>query len=182
MLFSIVGEYDGDVRWKKQGPIARDLFARTAANAKVGTPQVYKEAKMRRDDLTDLVGGNSLSGEAGEAAADWSQVCDRAPLMKHLEISQQERLMPWTASAGEFKNKAEELTHEAELLAAISEVLVKEGMEDGDDEDYAAFCTKMKDAALEIISAVKTGDQEAASKAVGAIGQACDECHENYRG
>ena len=182
MLFAIAGEYDGDVRWKKQAPLARDLFARTAANAKVGTSQVYKEAKIRRDDLTDLVGGNSLSGDVGEAAADWSKVCDRAPLMKHLDASQQERLMPWTANAAEFKNKSEKLVHQAELLAAISEVLLKEGMEDADDEDYAAYAKKMKASALEIIGSVKTGDQETASKAVGAIGQACDGCHESYRG
>src|SRR5262249_46646232 len=34
MVFGIIAEYDGDVRWKKEAPTERDLFARTAANAK----------------------------------------------------------------------------------------------------------------------------------------------------
>src|SRR5688572_5840829 len=59
ILFGIAGEYDGEVRWKKEGPIARDAFGRSAANFKVGTPQAYQEAKVRKDELTDLVGGSS---------------------------------------------------------------------------------------------------------------------------
>ena len=34
----------GNVRWKKDAPVARDAFARSAANFKVATDQAFKEA------------------------------------------------------------------------------------------------------------------------------------------
>ena len=86
MLFGIAGEYEGDVRWKNDAPAARDVFARTANNAKVGTQQVWQEAKLRKDELTDLIGGSSpYGGKEAEAKAAWKDVCGRAPLMQHLE-------------------------------------------------------------------------------------------------
>ena len=70
MLFAIAGEYDGEVRWKKDAPAARDLFARTAANSKVGTQQAYNEAKLRKQELQDLVGGQSpYEGKEAEVKA-----------------------------------------------------------------------------------------------------------------
>jgi len=42
-------------------------------------------------------------------------------------------------------------------------------MEDGDEEDYAAFSKQMRDAAREIISAAKIDNYDQARKAVGAI-------------
>src|SRR5690606_11712664 len=84
MLFAIAGEYDCDVRWKKDAPAARDVFARTAANAKVGTPQVYQEAKLRKEELADLLNGSSpYGGKESEVAAPWKDVCGRSPLMQH---------------------------------------------------------------------------------------------------
>src|SRR5947207_14214986 len=59
VLFGIAGEYDGDVRWRKDAAPARDAFARSANNFKVGTPQAFAEAKARKEELTELVGGSS---------------------------------------------------------------------------------------------------------------------------
>ena len=49
MLFAITAEYDGDVRWKKDAHNLRDVFARSAGNAKVGTIQVYNEGRSFSD-------------------------------------------------------------------------------------------------------------------------------------
>lgn len=181
-MFGIIAEYDGDVRWKEVAPGVRDTFARSAANAKVGTIQAYNEAKLRVQDVQDLVGGASIttSGES-ERKTDWSKVCDRSPLMQRIETAQQAKLQPMTANADEFKSNHDDIIHEASIVAAIAEVLQQEGMEDAGDDDYDGFATQMRDAAREILDAVEAGDQGRASKAVGAIGQACTGCHEFYR-
>ena len=72
--------------------------------------------------------------------------------------------------------------HDAEIVAFLSEILVKEGMEDADDEDYASYAERMKKASRDIVDAVKLSNHEAARKAVGEISKACTECHEGYRG
>ncbi|MCA9161953.1 MAG: cytochrome c [Planctomycetales bacterium] len=181
MLFAIINTYDGDVRWKDQAAASRDVFARTAANAKVGTSQVYNEAKLRKQELQDLIGGAALPDRPASAQNDWSQICDRGPLMQRLETSLNTKLQPWTSNKAEFAKHSEELFHEAEITAAISAVLAKPGMEDGEDEDYAAFAKTMQKAARDIVDAVKLNNAEQASSAVGVINKACSECHELYR-
>ncbi len=181
LVFAIVGEYDGDVRWKEDAPLARDYFARAAANCKVGSQQAFNEAKLRKQDLQDLIGGSSLSGTVTPAAAKWDTVVDRNPLMQRLESAIQDKLQPMTASKSEFSANNDQVLHEAEFVAAISEVLLMDGMDDADDQDYLDYTKRMKQAALEVVAAVKTNDHNKATSAVGRINKSCSECHETYR-
>ncbi|MDP6443024.1 MAG: hypothetical protein QGG36_15120 [Pirellulaceae bacterium] len=182
MLFGVINEYDGDVRWKKDAVAGRDAFGRTAANAKVGTTQVYNEAKLRKQELQDLVGGGSLPAGKGEVENNWAQIAERSPLMQRLEVAQMTNLQPMLASEGEFKKNMDRIFHEAEILAAISHAMTLEGMEDADDDEYKAFSEKMRQAGVDIKDAVKLKNYEKASKAAAAMTQSCDECHESYRG
>jgi hypothetical protein len=182
MLFGIVGDYDGDVRWKKEASTAREVFARTAANAKVGTQQVFNEAKLRKADLDELMSGSGLSAKAtADGKLSWAQTCDRSPLMMRLEIGVQGKLQPATASKAEFQGKKDEVQHEAQVVAAIARVLAQETMDDADAAEYKNFCKVLETAALEILDAVKLNSDEAARKAVGVISKSCDDCHGAYR-
>jgi hypothetical protein len=182
VLFGIAGEYDGDVRWKKDAAAARDAFGRSAANFKVGTPQAFNEAKTRKEELNDLVGGSSpFAGKQADAKPVWGQVAGRAPLMQYLEAAWEPRLKPALADKGQFNSKADAVLRDAEMFAAIGEVLAKEGMPDADSAEYKAFCVRLRDGAKTIIEAVKNKSYDQASGASAAIGKACAECHENYR-
>lgn len=183
MLFAVIGEFDGEVRWKKDAASVRDLFARTAANAKAGgNAQVYNEAKLRKADLTDLLGGNTPAAKEAEPNANWPQVCDRSPLMQRLEESFDVKIAPLTANKDEFTKHKDALRHEAELLAAISDVLNKEGMQDADDATYRGFADAMKQAGLDIVDAIKLDNYDKSREATGVITKACSACHESYRG
>ena len=182
MLFGIAGEYDGEVRWKKDSPAARDVFARTAANSKVGTSQVFQEAKLRKAELQDLIGGASpFQGKDAEAKAVWSSVCSRTPLMQHLERIYEPQLKPLLSDKGQFMGNLDKVTHDAEIIAAIGAVLAKDGMEDADADEYKAFCARLQKAGKEIVEAAKIKNFDAASSAGTAIGKTCTECHEGYR-
>lgn len=182
MLFGIAGEFDGEVRWKKESPAARDVFARTAANSKVGTSQVFQEAKLRKGELQDMVGGSSpFQGKDGDAKAVWNTVCDRSPLMQHLDRIFEPQLKPLLSDKGQFTANLDKVTHDAEIIGAIATVLAKDGMEDADADEYKVFCVKMQKAAKEIVEAAKVKNFDAASSAGTAIGKACTECHEGYR-
>jgi cytochrome c556 len=182
MLFGIAAEYEGEVRWKKDAAPARDAFARSAANFKVATDQAFAEAKARKEELNELVGGSSpFAGKSAEAKAQWSQVANRAPLMQYLESAWEPRLKPALSDKAQFAANADKIIREAELFAAIGEVLAKEGMADADAAEYKEFCDKLRDGAKEIIQSVKQKNYDQASKASSTIGKACAECHENYR-
>jgi hypothetical protein len=182
MLFGIAGEYEGEVRWKNDAPAAREVFARTANNAKVGTQQVWAEAKQRKDELTDLLGGSSpFSGKQAEAKAPWKDVCGRSPLMQHLENIWEPRLKPALADKGQFTANADKVLRDAEMITAIGHVLAKDGMADADSEEYVKFCNALRDGAKAIVEGAKSKNYDQAAGGGAAIGKSCTECHENYR-
>ncbi len=182
LLFAIISEFDGDVRWKKDAPALRDLFARAAAGAKVGSQAAYNESKLRKEDLQLVVGGGSFTAtKEAEPKANWSALLDRSPLMQRLETARQLNIQPWTSSENEYKSKLDELVREANVVAAISEVLMQDGMPEAEEEDYTVHAKRMRDAAREIIASAKSQNYDQASKAVSVIGQACDLCHADWR-
>lgn len=182
LAFAVIAEHDGDVRWKKDAEQARDLFARVGVNCKVGTNQSFAEAKARVDDLGTLLDGSPIEATAErEDDFKWSQVAGRPPLMSRLETAD-ELVAAATASKDDFTKQAEKLLHEAEIVAAIGEVIQRPDYEYHDDDTYRGHAAAMRDAALKARDAALKGDYDAARAAVGALKKACDACHGDYRG
>jgi hypothetical protein len=182
MLFAVIQEYDGQVRWRGDAVVARDRFARAASNSKAGgNVNVFNEAKQRKLDLQDLVGGGSLGGTTSTETTDWEAVVDRGPLMQRLEEASQDRLPAWTASEAEFASHREGVIREAEMVAAIAEVLTRDGLEDAGDEDYVGFAEQMKQAAQGVSTGARGEEYAAARAAVGEVAKSCAACHESYR-
>ena len=181
LLFAIIAQYDGDVRWKEKGAAVRDLMARAGQNCKVGTDASFSEAKLRKEDLEQLVQGGGINAGNGEADAKWEKIADRPPLMQRLEQAQQQGIAVWTANSSEFSKNSAGLLHEAELVAAIAHSIQQEGYEFADDETYQGFARQMQSAALDVIGAVKGKNYQAARAASGNIEKACSACHEGYR-
>jgi cytochrome c556 len=181
MIFAIVRQYDAEVRWKDAGSEAQISFERAAANSRVGTVQAYESCKRRALTLEDMVRGGKFTGEEKPPVdLDWSSVIDRAPLMDRLQESL-DQLKKLTANQGDFTREIEVVTHETEMVAAMSAVLAQENMTDADDTGYAEFATEMEKAALAVLQATKGQDYDSASNSVNAISQACDNCHAEWR-
>jgi hypothetical protein len=182
-LFAVAAEFDEEVRWRDAAPALRDVFARAGRNCKVGTDQTFQEASQRKQDLAELVGGSrpALDG-AGAEEPDWPQVADRPPLMQRLNIAQEERLKKWLASESEFSQQSEEVRHEAQLVAAIADIVGREGFEFWDDDQYAAYTRELRDAASELAAAVELDNYEKARDAGNRVTKACADCHDGYRG
>ncbi len=182
LLFGIIAEYDGDVRWKKDSLSMRELMARTGFSCKAGSDASFTEAKLRRDELETLVRGGSAPSVPGvEAKASWDKVVGRPPLMQRLETAQQQGVAVWTANAGDFSKYQEKILMEAELIAAIAEVIQRPGFESADEQDYLRFAKQLRDSALAIVDAVKSKNYDAARAASGKIDKSCSQCHEGYR-
>lgn len=179
-LFAVISDYSDEIRWKKDAPAARDLIARTAYNCKAGSTQVYNEAKLRKVDLEDLVSGGGISGRDAEPANDWSSIVDRSPLMEYLEILV-ETLEDDVRDQKTYKDSGERIKKNAELLSMVGEVLVQEGMDESDDEDYTGLSDGMTDESVKVVKALGRDDYEAVREGVSKIRQRCDACHEQYR-
>ena len=179
-LFAIITEYKSDIRWRRDAPAARDLMGRTAFNCNAGTTQVFNEARARKDDLQDLMSGTGLRGRKAEEGNDWASIVDRSPLMEYAE-ELKELLREASSDADAIKSEPANVKRPAELIAALGRILTQEGLDESDDEDYVAFCKQMTEAASSVTKALEIEDYDAVRKAVGAVTQSCDACHEQYR-
>ena len=182
VLFAIVGQYDGEVRWKQPAPAFRDLCARAGYNCKAGTDQSFREATQRKQDLTDLIRGDRPEVPKAEPQTDWSQVADRPPLMRRMELAHQGRLTKWLASRDEFSRNRLAIRHEAQLLAVLGEIIRQEGFDYWDDETYNHFALELSQAAKDLSAAVDNTNYAAARDARARATKACSGCHEDYRG
>jgi cytochrome c556 len=181
MWFAIIFEYDGEVRWKQAAAIVQPACWRAAANARTDGEQAYQYARLRRDELQELIRGGAFGdSEKPIEAVDWSQVVDRVPTMVQLENSLN-NLKTLTASKAEFQGSVEDVVQQAAVIAAIGKVLSNETMEGGDDEGYRDLAGEMRGGATTLLEAVKLNDFDSASSAVNRIEQSCNKCHEDWR-
>lgn len=180
VLFAVIENHPAEVRWKSSAAAGRELFARVAANTKIGTLPVYQEAKNRMLDLNDLMSGSKLAQQA-TTETDWANLIDRVPLMQLLEWANQEHVTTYSASQTAFDKDKEALRRYAELIAVLGKVAIAEEMADADDDDYRAFAIEMIDSAQQIALAVGTDNAELARQASSRLGQSCSNCHDNFR-
>ena len=181
LAFGVIAAHDEDVRWKKDAATARDLFARAGVNCKVGTDQSFKESQLRVEDLKAMMDGNSPEGKPDrEEDFRWNQVSGRPPLMMRLEAAEK-LLGAATASQGDFTKQLDVVLHEAEMVAAIGEVIRQPDFEYHDDDSYRGYAGSMRDAAVRIREACLKKDYDTARTAVGEISKSCNDCHGDYR-
>ncbi|MFO0943621.1 MAG: cytochrome c [Pirellulales bacterium] len=180
LLFAIVENYPGDVRWKASASAARGAMERTAANTKVGSRQVYDESKKRLADLQQLLNGSALTAEV-KTEIVWENLIDISPLMKLLQWAHEDQIAKMTASEDLFKQNQEEIARLAELVAVLGRASTFEKMPNADDAQFVAFAKEMIAQAQQINSAVQSGNAELARTAAGKLGQSCTACHESYR-
>lgn len=181
MLFGIIIEHDEDVRWKRIANLAQPSFSKAAKNARRGDADSYNYAVARRDDLAEIVrGGNMSSNEKAVDEIIWGDTVGRSPLMKRLQDTM-DRMKPWLSTRDEYMANQEEILHEASLLAAMSEILAKESMDDAEEEEYTIHAVNMSSAARLMMTNTISNNYDAVSEGFNQASQACSNCHDEWR-
>lgn len=181
VVYQIIGQFDGDVRWKAQGVGLRAMFARAGFNCKTSTDNSFKESKLRAEDLAELIRGGSVEMPEAEPALPWNDVANRPPLMQRMEEGLRETLPAWVSSKSDFAGNYDAVLREVELLALFSEVIKDASYEYGDDASYLEYANQFQAAMQDMLQAARDKDQEKTQAAMGRVNQACDACHGDFR-
>lgn len=176
-LMAVVADYEGDVRFKKDAAMVRDLLAGSATGL---SGDSFTEARQRQFDLQELVSGGGLNRTAPPREVDWTEIGSRIALMNYLEDLMSNTLRNGANDAASVEANSTELKRAAAMVAIVGEAIQQPGMDSADDPDYVAFAEAMKVAAVELRKAIAQNDPAAARLSVGAIGQSCSNCHEQY--
>lgn len=181
VLFSVIRQYDGDIRWSDYAPTAQMLFQKAAVSSRNGAAAGFRYCKTRKEDLQELVrGGSIVATDTPPETIDWSEAADRSRLMVRLEEAN-ENLKKFTANEDAFNSAAGEINHEANMIALMARVIILDGMPEAEEDEYVAYGRTMLDGAVELKSSTKVGDFNRASTATNLIGQSCADCHADWR-
>lgn len=180
-MLGIVAEYDGRVRWQAEAASLRDQLGRASSNCKVASDAALSDARARAEDLQLLVRGSSQAPTSKLVESQWPQIADRTLIMQRLEEAQQQLIAPGTANEKSFADSSATLHHEAEIVAALAEIITRNGYEFADDETYVDYAKLMQQQAASLRSATLDGSFERARSSATEIGQSCTACHEGYR-
>jgi cytochrome c556 len=101
--------------------------------------------------------------------------------MKRLDQAQQQGILPLLASSRDFERGAAGLLHDAQVVAALAEVITREGFEFADDEAYLEYARAMRQQAQTLRDATLGGNYGEARQAAALLAQSCTNCHEDYR-
>lgn len=180
-MFGIIAEHVESGRWKDIAPSARDAFARASANAKSGSSDAYNDSKTRYEDLGELIRGESVEFEEPKEDVVWSRLADRRLLMQRLEQGHTERLKPFVATQAEFEKNRLAVIHEAEIIAAIAEIIQQEEYEFYDDDEYCTFCKQLQKQAQQLALAAQENNLAELQLHLGEMTKSCSACHEGYK-
>jgi len=182
VLFGVIAQHDGDVRWKEDAAALRDALAQAGRNCKTATDQSFNEAIQRKTELEDLVRGERLGGGPGVELDKWSALAERPLLMRRMEELFEAQISPALANAKEFSKQSENVRQDAELLAMLANVIQREEYEYWDDEGFRDLARELGAAASDLKGVASEANYEAAREAAGRAEQACSLCHEGWRG
>jgi len=171
LLALAAGLHDEDNKAKAAAPAimkaAQELAkAKGYAAAKAGVAAVKKAL-------------DAAEGNPGELK--WVKSASLDDLMKQVPLVNSR--LKRNLRGPKFKSKAKDNAGDAATLAVIAQGSLADTSEAKSDEDVAkwyGFCVQMRDAAAALNKAVHEGNQDAADKAISALNQCCDDCHDVF--
>jgi hypothetical protein len=181
VLFGVIAQYDGDVRWKKDAAGLEKAFSQAGFNCKTSSDAAFKGSQKCSQDLAELVRGGTLDLPKGDASLPWNDLVNRPALMRRMEEARAGNVGKWLSNKGEFKKNKDNLLREAQLLAVISEVIKGKGFESGDDEAYQKYAVALQSQCLVLIEAIHTDQQDKAQSTFAQVSKACDTCHGDFK-
>lgn len=180
-LFAIDAEHDEPVRWKREAPAVRDALARAAAAASVGSNEAYQESQARAQDIELLIRGNPSAFPAPSRTWDWSKFSERAGLMKRLEQAQKTGLSGVGARGSNLARNADAWSREAQLIAALAEIIGREEQDPSEAKAYREHADAMRSGAVALREAIERKSAEQMRTSLMEINKACDNCHADFR-
>jgi hypothetical protein len=188
ICFGVIAQFDATVKFQKEATALRDVLAKSAANSKVNDERAMIEAKKLLAELIELRNGGSVSVEPASGDSKPYGVSEVAEVMKRMQIcsapeaDESKGIERWTSDAARFKGAANEVAHEAQVLAMLAKVLQDPNtFDEANNEVFAKFAKDIEEACQEIGAATKSGNYDVARAAAGKITKACTGCHGAFR-
>ncbi len=178
-LAGIVERHPGEVSWKPNAHLARELATEIDSGATKTGRSAYTATKDPFDALVDLFNGNAPPGKEAEEGIPFGDFADRSVLMARMEASKNNLRSNITTEERLTEDPAA-IKRELMVLAALATVVSTEGYDYVEEPQYQGFVNTFVQAALDARSAVDAKNLEGFRAGIDIIEKTCNECHQKY--
>lgn len=179
VMFHVVSQYDGEIRWQAQASSTRDTCAATV-NRLEDAPNSSTARQLimaTQQSLQEVLAGGPAQQPLKDTPA-WYDSVDRAALMRRLEAA----VDSLDNSASSNKElQARQWCHELGIIATLAEFLTLDGMDDADDPTYRQFASQMHDLANGMREHVQQNLAADLTTSRKSLQTTCANCHNDYR-
>jgi hypothetical protein len=176
VLAGIVEIHPGDVSWKPNAKVARDLASAVNQGATKTGRSAYDATKTPFDSLVDLLSGNPPADATAEDGVPFADYAARVPIMYRMQ-SILEDLKSNVTTAERLTEDPAMVRRKLTVLAALMSVNKTEGYELSDDPEFTAFVDRFVSKTLEARSAAEGQDLDTFTGSLSELRKTCDECH-----
>ncbi len=179
-LAGIAIEHGGDVSWKKNAPLIRDLGHELSQAATGLGKENFEKSKTAFDKLDSVFGG-AIPADAPKAAPKrpFNETADRDGLMKRIEKARN-HLRDNINTEAKLKAGTDDILHETLMIATLGKVVTTEGYGSADEQDYQNFAAALINGAKDASAAAKDQSFQKFTDAMNKVNKSCDQCHANY--
>lgn len=177
-LMQIIHEYPSKLPTQDHAQAMRELCLQAAANCRDGSTESLEHVRDFSAQLADLLRGQNVELPAQNVSTDSPTF---GALMQRMEAATK-KLPDLLIREREFRKHTLNITHEAELLAALSQLIGQEEYGYTGDDTYQSHADKLRSAALALKAAASAERFTEAVEASQAVSQSCAQCHADYRG
>ncbi len=179
IVLAILDDYDQTSRGKSRLAEVRGQIEAARA-AFQDNSQFYQSTRLASALVTDLIRGNLPPSDTARAV-DWSEIADRGIIMARLETALHDRLAKAIASSAGKQPDLATLLHEAQVVAALGQVLSQNGLADAADETYVDYCRRLTSTATNFARQLDAVDPDQLTRSAQQLEQRCTDCHDEYR-
>ncbi|MEX0717705.1 MAG: hypothetical protein WD066_14015 [Planctomycetaceae bacterium] len=181
VLAEVAVEHPGEVRWKDKAKYIRDLAGRMAAEKLQQGAKSHKALQEPFEQITVLMSGSDPGGlPDSPERRPFSEVSEFFYIMKRIE-SGSTWLKVNVTSDEALSSSKEDVLREAGVLSVLGKVIVSEGSDYADFEDFVGYSKDLVEAGRQMTAAAHAGNFAEYDKGITRAYKACQECHSVYK-
>ena len=179
-LAGIAIEHSGEISWKKNAPLIRDLGHELSQAATGLGKENYEKSKTAFDKLDSVFGG-AIPADAPKAAPKrpFNETADRGEVMKRIDKARN-HLRDNINTEAKLKAGTDDILHETMMISTLGKVVTTDGYSSADEKDYQNFAAALINGAKDASTAAKDQNFQKFSDAMNKVNKSCAECHANY--
>ncbi|MAG93049.1 MAG: hypothetical protein CMJ48_04800 [Planctomycetaceae bacterium] len=179
-MAALIERHPGEVSWKAHAGQLRDLAVVIGEKSTEKGKTVFEATRPAFEQMIDILDGSPPADlPKADERTPFGAIVETSLLMKRIDVA--DKFFRENGQEAAFKSSADQIKHEAAILAALSEMCMDSSYEYAEDPAYVDYSRVMRNGSQQIVRAVEADDFVSFEKGMVIVQKACTDCHGVFR-